>query len=732
MAFGIDPNKFKDYEESYNRQEAFNKLSQPAAEPQKSEGGGVGGFLRNLLPTLGGTGGTLGGAAVGAGIGTAILPGIGTGIGALLGAIGGGAGGSALGKGGQNLIEGKDIGEGVGEEALFGGLTSLPFTSGLKVLKGVGAASKGLGSKALQEFSEAGTKALPGPVSGKFAQEAGTDLSKDMLPNVGILNKAKLADKATTAGSRLLASQSKGALDKQLASQAPEIYKAMNRYGFNNAGDFQKAASKVTGDVGAINHSKMYLLQNAKNTIKIPNWRTNASEVIDDAIGLTDRDPKSLGGILQKADDKIMKGMSGRAGNRAVGIGEAHPEDIYKVAQELQQSAYKSLGNKSYDAASDARQAKFDVLMQARNDLRGAVDTALGGSPVTAQLKNDMIKELASQGITNKNLIKDVQNAKTLGDLNKIEKVFVDASKVGEETLSAANARGLSVPTDYRGTTLTGLATNAIIPSANRLAGRALLRTGEKLGEQAGGAQGILGLATRQGLGSTAAGVFTPGQEEVPTDETLGGGSLSDYQMAGADMLGSGDIGSSDLSGADQQMEAVQQSPFSLQNIQQAVMKDIQQTGGKNIDQLITLYKVFGEQSQPKINSTTQKALAQSDNGLNTIDQLQSLYSEAGGGSNILGGGLQNLLGSVGLDKNANVYNSQRSAAIASLAKSFGDTGTLSDSDIKRYDEMLPKLTDTPDQAQAKFDIIRQRLSSAKDNTLMYGGFGNDQSQLMQ
>lgn len=144
--------------DTYFKKKTIQDLAAKRAKDSQPKGN----FLTSLIPTAGGTAGALGGAAAGAAAGS-IVPGLGTAVGGLLGAILGGAGGSALGKVGENAIEGqKDLGSGVGQEALMGGLTSLPITSGLKLARAGVKASTGFGSKAASTLvNEAGQAALP-------------------------------------------------------------------------------------------------------------------------------------------------------------------------------------------------------------------------------------------------------------------------------------------------------------------------------------------------------------------------------------------------------------------------------------------------------------------------------------------------------------------------------------------------------------------------------------------
>ncbi len=167
---------------AFIQQEAYNdaQSQQQQAQPAKK-----GNFLTSLLPTGGGVGGALGGAAAGAAIGS-VVPVLGTAIGGIAGAILGGAGGSALGKVGENAIEGEsDLGKGVGEEALFGGLTALPVGAGFKLARAGAKVATGLGKKAAGDLvQEAGVQTIGkgtikrGVANARFDDRAGAALER--------------------------------------------------------------------------------------------------------------------------------------------------------------------------------------------------------------------------------------------------------------------------------------------------------------------------------------------------------------------------------------------------------------------------------------------------------------------------------------------------------------------------------------------------------------------------
>lgn len=133
--------------------ETYSKMeqAQKQAEQEKKKKG-KSNFLTSLIPSGGGIAGAAGGAA----LGSAILPGAGTIVGALLGGtLGGGAGKVA-----ENAVEGqKDLGQGVGQEALLNGVLGAGplrlVKGGIDVARGVKA-----GAGLADAVTQAGTKAV--------------------------------------------------------------------------------------------------------------------------------------------------------------------------------------------------------------------------------------------------------------------------------------------------------------------------------------------------------------------------------------------------------------------------------------------------------------------------------------------------------------------------------------------------------------------------------------------
>lgn len=176
-------------------------------------------------------------------------------------------------------------------------------------------------------------------------------------------------------------------------------------------------------------------------------------------------------------------------------------------------------------------------------------------------------------------------------------------------------------------------------------------------------------------------------------------------------------------------MGAGSESPYSLEAARADIARD-----PKNMDDYIKLYQFLNpEPKDSELSQTSKSSLASSDNALNTLGQLEQLFSKAGGGSGRIMGRLKGVAASAGLDEDARVYNSLSQASVTQFAKALAGagSGTVSDMDAKVIIAALPTINDTKAEAAAKFKALRQRLENAKSNTMTYGAGAPDISQLM-
>lgn len=250
---------------------------------------------------------------------------------------------------------------------------------------------------------------------------------------------------------------------------------------------------------------------------------------------------------------------------------------------------------------------------------------------------------------------------------------------------------------------------SALYQYGARVPNRAIQGLQARLGrtlETAGGAldsRNVLSQALRVGAGSqVAAGLNQQGQvAQLQQTEPIIAGDLTQQdtfsQLTGA------------LGGQQVQPEMVQQAPVLTQDIiNQAILLDLQETGGANVEQIQMIAQMYGPQAAPEV--TEEEAKVQSLT--NSVGLLLNNYQAAGGGQGA-GGILPSLIGrtpglrSTGIAEQAQVFEDQRKALIAPLARAIsGEIGVLTDRDIARAEGLLPRLSDTPQVAQQKINDL--------------------------
>lgn len=400
---------------------------------------------------------------------------------------------------------------------------------------------------------------------------------------------------------------------------------------------------------------------------------------------------------------------------------------------------------KTYKNSPESAKKISDKMI---DDLLGRVESNIQANPSLRAA----VRPGSKSGITRstyEEVLKDLQSlrGKTAGDvaeyapkINKLSKAIVERGNVGSKEvqvidevrdaltgfidealpdksglnkqistlMGAMRQVGKSKTRDVgagagQGLTIGRMASNVANPAMD-VAGRGSQFLGKMVGPTAGAtanptdllSKGLMGREfVKQGIGGDlVGGEEQPAESAVPEDlSTTGGGEL-------------------DLGGATQDT-----SPFSQETIQQAVLQDIQATGGQNIDKLLKLYEAFGQGDQLTAKQRDAQSKAQGLKG--SIDLLARNFETAGSGQG--GGGiLASILGrtpgvrSLGLNEDAQVFEDQRKAMIAPLARAIsGEVGVLTNQDISRAEGLLPRLSDPTDVAQVKLQDLYSLLGSS-------------------
>lgn len=159
-----------------------------------------------------------------------------------------------------------------------------------------------------------------------------------------------------------------------------------------------------------------------------------------------------------------------------------------------------------------------------------------------------------------------------------------------------------------------------------------------------------------------------------------------------------------------------------------------------NVKDMVALREaLYPEQKDQDLSANQQKDLSKINTAENLTAQYENLLSSMGGNQGgLLGrasGAARSLAGRVGLDDEAELYNTQRKGTVAMLAKSLGEVGTLTDADKKAAMELIPKLGDSPQLQAAKIQQLRAILQQNKQSIMSlpassgfdFGSFGQQQ-----
>lgn len=233
----------------------------------------------------------------------------------------------------------------------------------------------------------------------------------------------------------------------------------------------------------------------------------------------------------------------------------------------------------------------------------------------------------------------------------------------------------------------------------------------------------LMGALTRQGGRELLTGGFS-GEQAVPMEDTMA------QEDAPAIGYAVGQDGTIEPLTASTGMEDMGGDPNAelRQQLQQAMIDDLQLTGGENVSKLKTVLSVL---EAPKPSAAATKADAQTSTVINRLGQLEELFSAAGGGRGRVGGLVGGAAGAIGADENAYNYNQFRDSLLAPLARAIsGEVGVLTDRDIKRADGLLPKLTDSPQEANRRLQLLMQAVQDQRTTNQRVYSSGGGQSSL--
>lgn len=674
------------------------------------------GMLGDILSTVGGIGGSI--------LGSFAAP--------VAGTIGGGAIGSGLGRGLANLLTGTKLDDQVVADTALGGVGGV-----------------------LGKFMKVGG------AGAKVAADAGQAVGA-VAPKSGVLSgfRNMAGNAIENSGNKLMASQANltRAQARNLGEPLSDTFGSLQkRTGIGNMDDLSRIGSDVTGKNGVVpefvNKSVSPLSIDMGDISKVADraLQNNAPGVFGaQRKALTENVKNSVTQAYGGADGSLSSVVGGKTAlttSKDFAERAATYRDAFKrtgnATDKQVATVYQELSNTINDRLYSAPGAQELFLTKGKPEVvrsfRAAAKASLeDGDKAAAKAYTRLAGEFQSK-VTN------------IADARTFQKDFVQLSKIAEKTAQAENGAAFQLAGARSG--LGKFAQNPL----NIIAEPLNAQSGKVGSKMADFGRYLKGEATpvdaATAAGSGGAGMFTKknlvkaliaqGVPRAVAGNMLGGDAnaqLSPEALAamgtdpstlGAEDLASlglgGGTGGSSAGGAGLAGAPGAIDPESLNN---AIFDAAKRGDDKSVTMLLKLADFYyPTASGGATSNTANKSLMATSNALNSVQQLEALLEQTGGQDNGLlaniFGGIQNAAGNAGLDDNARTYNDIAGSLVTPLARAIsGETGQLSDQDIKRAQGMLPKLTDSAAVRKAKLENIYASIQSAQSNARSFGGSG--------
>lgn len=739
----IDPTEFAALNATAHQYHADQAKTGGYNPPAKKKQSGKGGILSSLISEAGGTTGAMGGAALGATLGSAV-PVIGTAIGGLAGALIGGFAGGTGGRAVENKIRDNQnfLGEGGSAKAALteGAISGAMGAGPLRLLKGGASLTKG---------AVAGTKGLAGALGSREAAQAAETAVAAPL-------KTSMAGKADALGNKMLGKSQWGVIDKptiRSADPAGTTAKLSNM-GLTKNTDIERTAQAITGADGILNKAVAGAVDQA-HPLQVGHLPTAIETTIKKS-GLVDNQAKGLTNEIA-ADINL--------------IDPANPNSALDVMRNLKARQQEYLGKGgTYHLPTSADKKRAKVIGEIHDELQNTLyktADANGNLPkvLTPELRSQLVGMHPGNAQWAAHVDKNIMGATSVGQLRSAQAPFVNATKLianGEGNAHSAGGQMVNSANGIKGA-IVDAAANLVKQPLQRTAGVAVKKVAPMLPGGAGMPQGAT-----SGLAGALGGVTAPNMKGIVRNELFSQplkqlattpatadamqvdpvtgqpipqdvsqlpdqgqqqtGQFTDPANPTANQMLSPDVVAANE--ADQQQ---QNDPFNPANLQTNIAKIIANGGKmKDVQEYVALVDTISgltaSAAPAKLNAQTASSLASSANGSNTLNQLEGLFSQAGGGSGRIGGRIGNVMSKVGMNDNGQVYNDLAASSVSQLAKALNGGGQVSDTDAQVVIQALPRITDSPAVAQAKFNALKARLAAAQQNTLQFGGGATDTS----
>ncbi|ATW62237.1 hypothetical protein CQ476_36 [TM7 phage DolZOral124_53_65] len=469
---------------------------------------------------------------------------------------------------------------------------------------------------------------------------------------------------------------------------AQKIGKLYDRTGMTNMDELRKLGKELTGgDKSFMDEVTNYMQSNGGhgNYVQLddlgPQIR-DLRETLPKAIRnrIDDKDPVQMANFFRSASADLRHSATPKAGQKELA-------KMYEsVAREI---------NKRVDDGVDPKyviQAFDDTSNEFLNRSREAL---LGGDKKMSVAYKKLAKELADVPV----------DERTIGRYRSFKKDFVDISKMGK--LSDQAAGGGSISRAVKDVPVVGPMLDATLASPV-----------EAGAQKAGTGMRQLGRAFQNGTA----------QQALKKGAAIGGGGLvlaslmADRQKSPQPMPpmapGTGPM-MTGAGGAGQTVEAPEETigGYTRSQLENGYVSALMAGDAKAATAIGSIIDMMDDKQKMSMRSSKSsnqdKQALKRQAGMRTLQTLLQSYERGGGGQGMIGGTLTNLMNTAtggAYNPSAETYAAQARGAAAQIIKALGESGNLSDRDIRAAVEMMPKNTDTEAVAREKIANLMNLL----------------------
>ena len=594
---------------------------------------------------------------------------------------------------------GDDIARGVANSASRGLASSLARNYGDDLANvAVASASRGLGKSALSNLG----------------REIADDTAQSVVKKGGFLNSvADLLEKSGETAMNTGRSVTRAGMAKVAPDAKHNIAEVFRRTGISDPGAQAELGRTLTGTEDAILDKAINSTRSATDVLDMTHFDlptreyeavlnsfpSNLRPLIDHYTPVQmEKLLKSEGSRLMytanKAGDKTLGGLMMDMGDKiATGIDNA----VEQVRPGATQELYENSINELKRLAGEARLQNNTPFMKAYDKLAQELEATPAAERTIANLRSfkrdfvngEKLERLSDQAQGGGALLGNSGGGRGMGGMPKGLTNLLD-TLVGTPAQAA---------TGKLGSTLVGAADKLRDEGVQKAIKRGALAAGgigalSMLGDQLGGRQARGASMPSAGSEADGMGSAVGGVAGSPRDVSNG---LAAANSASNDTI----------------------AGYSREDLENAYVKalmDGNTKAGKSIASIIDLLdsrtKATAKASTAKSSVAGAKTAARQNSARTQMSSLMKLYRQAGGGHGV-GGHLTNALNAITADSvnpAAGAYNTQRQALAVALARASGDSGTLSDMDIKSYMSMVPDIADNPVKARLKIQSIYNML----------------------